>query len=68
MNAQPDIRQRFSRERARAFAHFLWRRVRDDKCFETAGALSYTTLFAIVPMLAAIVAVMSVVPVFASLR
>ena len=56
------------RDRLRAFARFLWRRFRDDKCFETAGALSYTTLFAIVPMLAALVAVVSVFPVFADLR
>lgn len=55
-------------DRLRAFARFLWRRFRDDKCFETAGALSYTTLFAVVPMLAAVVAVVSVFPVFASLR
>lgn len=56
------------RERLQAFARFLWRRFRDDKCFETAGALSYTTLFAIVPMLAAVIAIVSVFPAFAGLR
>ena len=56
------------RDRLTAFARFLWRRFRDDKCFETAGALSYTTLFAVVPMLAAVVAVVSVIPAFAGLR
>lgn len=56
------------RERLRAFARFLWLRFRDDKCFETAGALSYTTLFAIVPMLAAVIAIVSVFPAFAGLR
>ena len=56
------------RERWRAFAHFLWRRFRDDKCFETAGALSYTTLFAIVPLLAAVFAILSLFPAFAGLR
>ena len=40
------------RDRRRAFARFLWRRFLADKCFETAGALSYTTLFAVVPLLA----------------
>jgi len=55
-------------DRLRAFARFLWQRFRDDKCFETAGALSYTTLFAIVPMLAAVIAIVSVFPAFASLR
>lgn len=56
------------RERLRAFAHFLWRRFRDDKCFETAGALSYTTLFGTVPLLAAVFAIMSMFPAFAPLR
>ncbi|TAN07896.1 MAG: YihY family inner membrane protein [Rhodanobacteraceae bacterium] len=68
MNRDPAHHLSLRRERLRAFARFLWRRFRDDKCFETAGALSYTTLFAIVPMLAAVVAVMSVIPAFASLR
>lgn len=68
MNRDPAHRLILRRDRLRAFARFLWRRFRDDKCFETAGALSYTTLFAIVPMLAAVVAVMSVIPAFASLR
>lgn len=55
-------------DRLRAFARFLWQRFLDDKCFETAGALSYTTLFAIVPMLAAVIAIVSVFPAFAGLR
>jgi len=61
-----DLNQR--RERLRAFARFLWRRFRDDKCFETAGALSFTSLFAIVPLLAAVFAILSAFPVFAGLR
>ena len=56
------------RDRLRAFAHFLWRRFRDDNCFETAGALSYTTLFAIVPLLSAVLAMLSLFPAFAALR
>jgi membrane protein len=56
------------RDRLRAFGHFLWRRFRDDNCFETAGALSYTTLFAIVPLLSAVLAMLSLFPAFASLR
>lgn len=55
-------------DRLRAFARFLWQRLLDDKCFETAGALSFTTLFAIVPMLAAVIAIVSVFPAFAELR
>lgn len=56
------------RDRLRAFGHFLWRRFRDDNCFETAGALSYTTLFAIVPLLSAVLAMLSLFPAFAPLR
>lgn len=56
------------RDRLRAFAHFLWRRFRDDNCFETAGALSYTTLFAIVPLLSAVLAMLSLFPAFTALR
>ncbi len=56
------------RDRYAAFARFLWQRLRQDKCFETAGALSYTTLFAVVPVLAAVIAIISVFPAFASLR
>ncbi|HEX6613551.1 MAG TPA: YihY family inner membrane protein [Rhodanobacteraceae bacterium] len=62
------LHQRIDRERLRAFARFLWQRFVDDKCFETAGALSYTTLFAIVPLLAAVLAIISAFPVFAEWR
>lgn len=55
-------------DRLWAFARFLWQRFRADKCFETAGALSYTTLFAVVPMLAAVIAIVTVFPAFAGLR
>jgi membrane protein len=58
MRATSAKQQGTRRERLQAFARFLWQRFRDDKCFETAGALSYTTLFAIV----------SVFPAFAGLR
>lgn len=34
-----------------AFARFIARRFSDDQCFEAAGALSYTTIFALVPLL-----------------
>jgi membrane protein len=61
-------RWRERRDRLRAFGHFLWRRFRDDNCFETAGALSYTTLFAIVPLLSAVLAMISLFPAFAALR
>lgn len=52
------------RDRIRAFGHFLWRRFVDDRCFETAGALSYTTLFALVPLLAAVFGILTILPSF----
>jgi membrane protein len=33
------------------FARFIGRRFSDDQCFEAAGALSFTTVFALVPLL-----------------
>ena len=54
----------FDRDRVRAFGKFVWRRFVDDKCFETAGALSYTTLFAIVPLTAAVFGILSALPSF----
>lgn len=68
MSRYSAFREVLRRDRLEAFGSFLWRRFRDDKCFETAGALSYTTLFAIVPLLTAVVAVLAAVPVFAGLR
>jgi len=51
-------------EHARVFVRFLLRRFVDDRCFETAGALSYTTVFALVPLSAVAFGVMSAFPVF----
>lgn len=62
------LHQRIDRERLRAFVHFLWQRFLSDKCFETAGALSYTTLFAIVPLLTVVIAILSAFPAFAGWR
>jgi len=52
------------RERVQAFARFLARRFVDDRCFETAGALSYTTVFALVPLSAVTFGIVSGFPVF----
>ncbi|HEX7341576.1 MAG TPA: YihY family inner membrane protein [Rhodanobacteraceae bacterium] len=57
----------FDRDRARAFGLFVWRRFVDDKCFETAGALSYTTLFALVPLTAAVFGILTALPAFGGL-
>ena len=54
------------RDRARigAFLRFVWRRFLDDRLFEAAGALSYTTVFALVPLSMVVFGVLSAFPVF----
>jgi membrane protein len=58
------LRQRFDRDRVSAFLRFLGRRFYDDGLFQSAGALSYTTVFALVPLTAATLGIVSVFPVF----
>lgn len=53
-----------ARERVVSFSRFLWKRFVDDKCFEAAGALSYTTVFALVPLAVAVLGIMSAFPQF----
>ncbi len=53
------------RERVRAFIAFAWQRLRDDRLLETAGALSYTTVFALVPLLATALGIVSMFPAWA---
>ncbi|NUS37472.1 MAG: YihY family inner membrane protein [Lysobacter sp.] len=54
------------RDRARviAFLRFLWRRLLEDRLFESAGALSYTTAFALVPLSMVAFGVVSAFPSF----
>ncbi len=59
---------RFNRERTRHFNRFVWQRFIDDKCFETAGALSYTTLVSLVTLTVAVFAMFAVFPAFAQAR
>ncbi|WP_266169317.1 YihY family inner membrane protein [Dyella subtropica] len=59
---------RFDRDRTTSFSRFMWQRFIDDKCFETAGALSYTTLVSLVPLTVAVLAMFSAFPVFAEWR
>ena len=60
--------RRFNRDRTLSFSRFIWQRFVDDKCFETAGALSYTTLVSLVPLTVAMFAMFSVFPVFQPAR
>ncbi|GLQ47586.1 UPF0761 membrane protein [Dyella lipolytica] len=59
---------RFDRDRTLTFGHFIWQRFLDDKCFETAGALSYTTLVSLVPLTVAMLAMFAAFPMFEDAR
>ena len=54
------------RDRARTgqFFRFLWRNFLDDRLFEAAGALSFTTVFALVPLSMVVFGVLQAFPVF----
>ncbi|HXH00789.1 MAG TPA: YihY family inner membrane protein, partial [Xanthomonadaceae bacterium] len=52
------------RARAHSFGRFLWRRFLDDRLFEAAGALSFTTVFALVPLSMVAFGVLSAIPGF----
>lgn len=55
---------RFERERWKAFFRYLWHRFWADNCFQYAGALSYTTVFALVPLTVSVFGILSAFPVF----
>ncbi len=56
------------RARALTFSRFLWRRFLDDRLFEAAGALAFTTVFALVPLSMVVFGVLSVFPAFGKWR
>ncbi len=58
------LKKYFEQDRLISFAQHLWHRFVDDRCFETAGALAYTTIFALVPLSAVAFTVVSVFPIF----
>lgn len=62
------MKLRFDRDHLASFGRFLWQRFVDDKCFETAGALSYTTLVSLVPLSVAVLAVFAAFPAFEGAR
>jgi membrane protein len=53
------------RARANSFFRFVAQRVLADNLFQAAGALSYTTVFALVPLSIVVFGVLSAFPVFA---
>ncbi len=54
------------RDRARAVSlgRFLWHRFLDDRLFQAAASLAYTTVFALVPLAVVVFGVLSAFPVF----
>jgi membrane protein len=48
----------------KAFGNHLWAHFREDRNFEAAGALSYTSLLALVPLMTVMLGVISAFPVF----
>ncbi len=59
-----------ARDRARtaSFGRFLWRRFLDDRLFQAAAALAYTTVFALVPLLTIALAIFTTFPMFNAFR
>ena len=56
------------RERVGTFARFLARRFLDDRLFQAAAALAYTTIFALVPLAIVVLGVLSAFPMFGEWR
>ncbi|WP_225540541.1 YihY family inner membrane protein [Xanthomonas sp. XNM01] len=52
------------RARAASFGRFLWRRFLDDRLFQAAAALAYTSAFALVPLAVVVFGVLAAFPVF----
>ena len=52
------------RARAGSFGRFLWKRVLEDRVFQAAGSLAYTTVFALVPVAIVVFGVLSAFPAF----
>ncbi len=57
--------QRYDREQVLTFFRFTWERFLEDRCLQAAGALAYTSLFALVPLTAAVLGILAAFPVFA---
>ena len=51
-------------QRVRRLAAHVWRHFKQDRCFEEAASLGYTSLLAIVPLMAVVFGVASAFPVF----
>ena len=59
---------RFDRHRIFTFVSFTVRRFLDEHCLQTAGALAFTSLFALVPLITVVLGILAAFPVFAQWR
>lgn len=51
-------------KRGRRLARHVWTHFQEDRCFEEAASLGYTSLLAMIPLLAVVFGIVSVFPVF----
>ena len=66
MNDKPESQLDVPRhvKRAKRLAHHVWKHFQEDRCFEEAASLGYTSLLAMVPLLAVTFGIISAFPVF----
>ena len=66
MNDKPESQLGVPRhvKRAKRLAHHVWKHFQEDRCFEEAASLGYTSLLAMVPLLAVTFGIISAFPVF----
>lgn len=68
LHTAKSARARYDRERVLTFLHFTWSRFIEDRCLSAAGALSFTSVFALVPLTAAVLGILAAFPGFADWR
>ena len=51
-------------KRVKRLTHYVWKHFQEDRCLEEAASLSYTSLLAMVPLLAVVFGIISAFPVF----
>jgi len=61
---EPDLDLKATGVRVKRLANYVWNHFQEDRCLEEAASLSYTSLLAMVPLLAVIVGVVAAFPVF----
>jgi membrane protein len=66
MNQENDIKALLPHhlQRGRRLLRHVWKHFQEDRCFEEAASLAYTSLLAMVPLLAVVFGIISAFPVF----